>query len=93
MKNKIAFLPQKENCLVFSSCHGYTMNWLWWVTVFWKTKKANLLKITGEENFEYYRLVVLSNCVAGRFVTDSCALTACCPPPSQEEVVATTLWL
>lgn len=93
MKNKIAFLPQKENCLVFSPCHGYTMNCLWWVTVFWKPKKANLPKITGEENFEYYELMVLSNCFAGRFVSDSCALTACCPPPSQEEVVATTLQL
>lgn len=56
----------------------------------WEAKKANLLKITGEDDFKYYTLMVLSNCFAGRFVNDSCALTACCPPPSQEEMVANT---
>lgn len=93
MKNKIAFLPQNENCLVFASCHGCTMNWLQWVTAFHKSKKANLPKITGGENCEYYRLMALPYCFAGMFVNDSYALTACCPPASQEEVVATTLQL
>lgn len=48
MKNKIAFLPQRELSGLLS-CHGYSMNCLQWVTVFWKPKKANLCKITEEE--------------------------------------------
>lgn len=58
-----------------------------------KTKKEIQLQIKEEENVEYYRLMVLSSSSAGRFVSDSCALTAFHPPPSQEEVMAATLQL
>lgn len=71
--------------------HAMVIPWMWWVTVVWKPRKANLQKITGEGIFGYYRLMVSANCFAGRFVSDSCSLTAWFPPPSQEEVVATTL--
>lgn len=59
-----------------------------------EAKKAMaLLEITGDVNFENYRLMLplFSNCLAAKFVSDSYALTACCPPPSQEEVADSML--
>lgn len=47
-KPVLLFLLQKENCLVLSSCYGYTMNWLWWVTAIGKPKKQIYWKLQGK---------------------------------------------
>lgn len=73
-KQKLLFLTH----LVLSSYYGYTMNWLGWVLHFGSHKKKKKSKST--ENYRGNKVT---------FVSDRCALTACCPP--QEEVVTITL--